>query len=72
MTKRFDPAILIASLESEGYRRADIARAAKLNRSTVTRLANGDTRRPSYDCVEALQRAASTLLHTRNAKGFIA
>jgi hypothetical protein len=72
MEKRFNPALLIASLEIEGYRRADIARAAHLPRSTITRLANGDVRRPSHDSVIALQRGADRLmLHTRNTKPLI-
>lgn len=72
MEKRFNPADLIISLEGEGYRRAEIARAAHLPRSTITRLANGDVRRPSYDSVTALQRGADRLmLHTRNTKALI-
>lgn len=60
--KRFDPAVLIASLESEGYRRAAIAKAAGLQRSTITRFANGERgRRPSVDSLEALQRGADRL-----------
>jgi transcriptional regulator with XRE-family HTH domain len=62
MVKRFDPADLIASLESEGYRRIVIARAAGLPRSTITKIANGDVRRPSYASVTALQKCAETLL----------
>jgi transcriptional regulator with XRE-family HTH domain len=68
MEKRFDPADLIASLEIEGYRRAEIARAAGLPRSTITRLASGNVPRPSYDSVTALQKGAQALLvfRTRN------
>jgi hypothetical protein len=62
MEKRFDPAELIASLESEGYQRVMIARAAGLPKSTITRLANGLVRRPSYDSVTALQRAGDRLM----------
>jgi transcriptional regulator with XRE-family HTH domain len=68
MVKRFDPAELIASLEEEGYHRAAIARAAGLPRYTVTRIANGDVRYPSYDNVMALQKSAERLrvLHMCN------
>jgi transcriptional regulator with XRE-family HTH domain len=66
MGKRFDPVVLIASLEQEGYRRADIARASNLARSSITRLANGEFRRPSYETATALQRAADHLFPARN------
>jgi lambda repressor-like predicted transcriptional regulator len=61
MKERFDPAELIASLESEGYQRVMIARAAGLSKSTITKLASGTVRRPSYDSVTALQRGAERL-----------
>jgi transcriptional regulator with XRE-family HTH domain len=62
MKERFDPAELIASLESEGYRRATIARAAGLSKSTITMMANGDRgRHPSHDSVTALLRAGARL-----------
>jgi transcriptional regulator with XRE-family HTH domain len=66
---KFDPCLLIATLEEDGASRADIARETGLARSTITRLARGDIRRPSYDAVMRIERAGVTL-RTRNAKGF--
>lgn len=56
-----DPASLIFSLEREGVTRALIARESGLDRSTITRLASGDIRRPSYECVIKLQAGVARI-----------
>jgi hypothetical protein len=68
MEKRFNPAELIASLEHEGYQRVMIARAAGLSKSTITKLASGAVRRPSYDSVTALQKGAAGLARVSHRK----
>ncbi|MDQ6434562.1 helix-turn-helix domain-containing protein [Mesorhizobium sp. LHD-90] len=55
MTNRRDPSpgqqleSMIAGLESFGLHRARIARESGLDKSTITRLARGETRKPSHE-----------------------
>jgi transcriptional regulator with XRE-family HTH domain len=65
LAKRFDPASIILVLEESGNTRAAIARAAGLDRSTITRYAQGEFRRPSLDAAQRLEKAA-LMLNTRN------
>lgn len=58
MAERFDPAALIFSVETAGLSRAEFARQAGVDRSTITRLAAGSIRRPSHEIVQKLIVAA--------------
>lgn len=67
--KPFDPAALISSVELEGYSRAELARQAGLDRSTITRLASGEMHKPSHQVVTKLTDAAERLVsHTQQKR----
>jgi transcriptional regulator with XRE-family HTH domain len=65
MAERFDPAALISSIEMAGLSRAEFARKAGVDRSTITRLAAGSIRRPSHDLVVKLTSAADRVSRTQ-------
>lgn len=69
MAEKFDAALLISSVEALGIRRAAFARAAGVDRSTITRLAAGEIRRPSHELVVKLQSGAAIVSRTQQKTG---
>jgi transcriptional regulator with XRE-family HTH domain len=54
--KKDDFAGLIAGLESQGFNRSEIARAAGISRKTVWRIASGQAREPDFNTIQRLRR----------------
>ena len=63
-----DPATMISSVEALGVQRIEIAHAAKVSPSTITRLASGEFRRPSHETVMKLHAACERLGDLRTRK----
>jgi transcriptional regulator with XRE-family HTH domain len=61
MPKVLDPQCLLGLLEGAGFQRAEIALAAGLARSTITRIATGGREKVAPETGAALERAAETL-----------
>lgn len=63
--KPVDISALISSVTITGVSRFELAKATGVNPSTITRLAEGDIRNPSYGVVTRLIAASERFAHTQ-------